>query len=191
MEVLKDPKVLISVISSITAIIAALVAIINTRLSLKQTGRNNENLELLKYEIEKKKTFSKLSEAHILQRLNAMDNHIKRLQEFKDNLIIIIESIDDSLSVKSADIMIKNARENFFKEYQSSSMHLEEHELKASHDAKNAILKIDFFLDKTNLNKKIVKNSAAEINTLSEFKNQLTDYQNILRDSKSKILHQY
>jgi hypothetical protein len=109
----------------------------------------------------------------------------------KDIVQLILSAIETSLDADIAIQEVTDAREQLFNSYEKHLACLNDEEALAFHNAKNQALKIESFL-KLNLDDKtdVSLLTLEQKRHLYELRTELTDTQNLLRDSRTERLIQ-
>jgi hypothetical protein len=185
-----ETKILLILITSITSIILAIVSLLSNYLNNRKLVKANRELEVLKFEIEKKREKFKISDKSLRDKLNSIENHISLIQVFKDNLFLIQSSITNSLDTETALFRINKSKDELCSFYETNSQYLtkEDGSLSSAHSAKNLSLTIGENLNNLFLKREFVNISEKERLSIEKSKGQLTELQNVLRDIRFKII---
>src|SRR5688572_3302418 len=84
-------------IALITSIASIIVAITTSIINTKVLAKRNEDIEKLKFDLERKKINYQIPETHTIKRLAALDKHISAIQGIKDLLLTFCEGPENSL----------------------------------------------------------------------------------------------
>ena len=181
-----NTQVLIAMTASISSLIVAMISLINSVISNRQSARSTRMIEALRFELEVRKSTQRMSDDYLLQSLESLSILIQAIQRTKDVLQVIISDVDSSVDSESAIEDIVEAREQLFKCFGEQLPNLREGEAHGAHAAKNKALDIETLLRKDLQGKSFASEwSASQKLALLELRNDLTDAQNLLRDSRS------
>jgi hypothetical protein len=178
-------EVMVAIAASITSVLVAVVSLVASIINNRQNATTVKSIGQLKYEIARKSSRDAASDAQTAEIAKAMQQAIQLIQKYKDEIQLILAAFETSLGAKIALKRITAAREQLFTTYEELSAVLEEDEARALHDAKNISLAVENHLRKAFQG----KTQASELNTderqqLMLYRNNLTDVQQVLRDSR-------
>jgi len=177
-------EIVIVLITSATSFVVAIIGLAAAILSNIQSKRSEKELEMIRFQLDIQKTSFSLRKNELEKRIKSLNSLISSIQKFKDCLQVILHesSLDNEYILKS----IIKVRLELFRCYEDEMPYLTKEELKASHSAKNLALTIEQEI--TKLLKKKLKGSFSDKNrsSLLELRNQLTDCQNLLRDTRTE-----
>ena len=182
-----------SIISFLTSIFVAIISYLNTRSNNRQILGNNKELETLKLDLDKKRSYQIINEKHTNSRINSFVTFITIIQAVKDNMLIILNSQEQSLDTETAINMIKNLRHNFFDFYEQNCGFLKENENVNIyiHKAKNITYNIEERLKLFLKDSEYIELTEIQKKELLDKRILLAEYQSIIRDSKDQELHNY
>lgn len=180
-------QIWIALIFSFSSILIAIISLYKAKSNTKISEKSAIELEILKFELETKRRSNEMILSKINKMLESIEKHIVAIQEFKDVMLLIEYSSRDSLSSKIAKSYITTSRVNLLKCFEKYSSNLEEDCLESAHKAKNLAIRIEnkileFIQDSHYINFNIDQKTE-----LLNLKNNLSDFQSILRDDKFKI----
>lgn len=165
-------EILAAIIASVAALIVAIISLVS---SLKLQALKSSRL---------------LSDQHLAKNCEALDCLIIEIQKMKDIVLLILKAEDKSFDSKNAIIDITENRKNLFLCYQNYLPHLNKHEAATAHKAKNLTLSIEKAIRESLVDKLYVSEiDNGQKSFFIESRVELTDIQNILRDSKTTLLH--
>lgn len=175
-------QVLTALISAIVALILAVFNTIKSIILSRNSSENCRKLEILKHYLE-------IEDAELRKILESLKDAIRLIQRIKDEIHIVIMSVDNSLEPKSTLDQISQAINELVLKYQNSVALLDDREMKSFHRAKCLSVKI---LPKLN---NIISLSSFSWSLpdqlkgeLASLRSELTEEQLILRDCISDRL---
>ena len=178
-------EIIIALVSSITALI---IAILTTLLKTPA----EKKIERLRHELKQEELIIEADRQRKSQVLDALDHAISLIQEFKDVLQRILLSAETSLDSDLAVEMIKKAQTKLTNEYRDRTAHLHKPDNDLFHTAKGIGFQVESIIT-TELRHKEYASDLCEDSKrdLQVFRAQLTEIQDVLRDSQSRALMQY
>ena len=175
-------KILTALISALTALIISIISLIKSFLIANETGANARRLEIIKHSLD-------INDEELRKTLQALRNAIQVIQKIKEEIYLIIMSVDGSLDPPSTLERISQIREELVQKFQNSKGLLNEEEREAFHKAKGFTLKIEPQLKKVFSQEGESYSLPEQIrNDLTYIRSELTERQQILRDGISDRL---
>jgi hypothetical protein len=179
----------LAIIASVTSLLVALTGFINSIIARRQAERSEEKMETLRFEFARKETAWALGDAQLVASLESLQSAIQAIQRVKDEIQLILAAIESSLDSETAIERLSSARADLFDCYEKDLAKFDDPESKACHQAKNRALDMERFLIECLAEKSYASQlSGDERRCLLEFRNDLTDCQQRLRDSRADRL---
>lgn len=176
----------VAYIAACTSVLVAVVGLITSIITKRQATRSEKLIETLRHELSQKETTVALTDKHLSEALTSLQLAITAIQSVKDEIQLILASIETSLDSDTAIKRITSARERLFACFESELANLNKKEDGAFHKAKNHSLIIENFIRKVLNDKPYTSQlSKEEKRHLLDLRNDLTDLQQILRDSRA------
>lgn len=183
--------IIVALITALASVILGCINFIAARKTYKNNRTTAMELERLKYDIEEERRVKLFRYEQNTKQLNSLDVLIASLQEMKDALYLIINSLENTYSVKAALINVKKGAESIMKAYQTEFVNLDEKIRETAHDAKNKVGSIEFKLLTIWGEMKFVSLSEKQKEELVSWREYLTERQLALRDAKDKLVMKY
>ena len=183
-----ETKLILAFVASVTSIIVATISLIGNYFTNRKLIKVNKNIELYKFELDKKRGKFQIFDNELKNNFRAVGEYIRQLQILKDFLLFTVNALEDSLDSDTVVSRIKELRENIFKTYEDNSHHLSNETLKNAHTTKNYIITIENEINELCLGREFVNLSTEEKNQIEEKRNILSDFQNVFRDVRMKML---
>lgn len=196
-----DIKFKIALITSLVSIIVALISFISSYINSRKVVDANremellkfkmeEKMELLKFKMEEKKELRKIFNESLRERYIAIGDHIKQIQSFKDSLVLLDNTIINAYDSDTALNLIEKCRIDLFECFIKGVEYLDTNSHSAAHKAKNECLSIQNMVITILDNKEFVNLSISEKDHIRIYREKLTEYQDILRDNRVKLLEE-
>lgn len=186
-----ESKITVAVIAAVISLLVAIISLIGTLISSKTTARTARGLEFLKHELLRSSKTIEFADSELNSSLSALKEALRAIQKIKNEIQLIINAINSSLDSDEALTKITTAREHLFATYESGHPNLNDIEIDAYHTAKDTALTIENVIRSQLKNKKYASNLSQNVRkNLIELRRQLTDTQQLLRDSKTDRLVQ-
>ncbi len=182
-------EISIAIIASVASLAVAIVSLLTAIISVRQNAHTNKEIEILRDKFTRRHSKEEFSDTYLNEALRALQESIKVIQRFKDEIQIILSATENSLDSDIAISRIEAAREEMFSTFEKNLPNLNEQEARAFHRSKNCALAVENYLRKT-LEKKLNVSAMTKesYRRLIELRGQLTDSQQLLRDSCSDRL---
>jgi hypothetical protein len=179
----------LALVASVTSLLVALTGLVTSIIARRQAERSEEKMETLRFEFARKEAVWALGEAQSAESLESLQSAIQAIQRVKDEVQLILAAVETSLDTETAIERLSLARADLFACYEKELAKFDDSESKACHQAKNRTLGIENFLREC-LNQKSHASqlSGDERRRLLEFRDDLTDCQQRLRDSRADRL---
>ena len=184
-----DAKILATIVTGGFALVVAVFSLLTSIITNRSSGKVTRKVEAMKQEFARAESKGLLMDKEISSSLDSLKKSLHAIQNFKDELQLILSSVSGSLDIETAFQLVDSARAKLFSTYEESYAHLNESEAMACHRAKNITLRIAeqikrFFEQSCNS----VDMSTEQREILLRFRNELTDCQQLLRDSRTDRL---
>lgn len=180
-------ETMIAIITSCTSLLIALVSIIAAVVSSLQARRAAESLEKLKFQYSMTENTQSLRDANFQQEITALQKIIQSIQKLKDNLQIVL--YDDALSPARIQEIVAECRSNLLSVYEEQLVHYTQKDKVIGHNAKNTAVTIERIVKHATRNDPFSGIQGEDLDQLIELRNQLTETQNLLRDSMFQKLY--
>jgi hypothetical protein len=181
-------EVIIAIITAIASLVVAVTSLVSSIISNRQSARLAETLETLRFELDEKKTTRTTAGTYLDSGLEALATLIQATQRMKDIVQLTLTARGTSLDSESAMKSILDARQNLFNCYEEQLASLGTIEASGAHKAKNVALDIEARLREFIGDDAFISLSSYQKRVLTELRNELTDAQNLLRDSRTTQL---
>lgn len=182
-------EITIAIITSVASLLVAVVSLVNSMVSTRQSAHSARMIESLRFELADKKSTQTLRDEYLTRSLESLDILIRAIQRMKDVVQLVLSAKGSSFDSESAIDIVSQAREHVFASFEEQLPNLEEGEAKGAHRAKNQALTIELSLRECLKGTSFVSElSSDQKQALSALRNDLTEAQNLLRDSKATTL---
>jgi hypothetical protein len=182
-------EVMLAIITSVASLLVALTSLISSIIANRQSARSTEIIELLKFRLDDKKSTRAMSDEYLRQGIESLGTLIQVIQRMKDIVQLTLNAVGTSLDSESALENISKARQQLFKSFEEQLPYLRESEVRGAHQAKNTALTIEMRLcddlEGTFFTSEL---SEEQRQSLLELRNDLTDAQHLLRDSRATLI---
>jgi PleD family two-component response regulator len=179
----------LALIASGTSVLVAIISLVVSIISSRQSARSSKELEKLKYDYSRASSLEALNDSQLGESLNALQLAIKSIQRVKDEIQVVLSVIDIATETKPLMEGIRSAREQMFACYEEQMATLDNDEVRIVHKAKNTSLQVEALI------KRSLPANAGEITLPKELHEQLltlrmnlTELQQSLRDSRADKL---
>jgi len=184
-----ETKILITLITAGSALIVALISLFTSLITNRQSLKSSYNLEVMKQSFEKSSFTRSIIDNEMKCSLESLKLALQAIQQVKDEIQLIISAVGSSLSSDIAQKRIKSARENLFNTYEKHHPYLNDIEKDTFHKTKDIGLSIEEMLMRSLQSKRFASDIPNNILTiLIQFRHDLTDLQQSLRDSRIERL---
>jgi hypothetical protein len=186
-----ETKIIIALIAGGFSLLVAIISLITSIITGRHSGKIARDIELMKQSFAQQVSTKAITDAALQESLEALKIALQKIQQLKDEIQIILSAIGSSLDAKAAMNAISNARKDLFEVYEEKIANFNEAESKACHQAKNISLAVEEFL----LHSLSSKENASDLIDeerirLTALRNELTEIQQLLRDSRTDRLVQ-
>jgi hypothetical protein len=163
-----DKSLLVALVAAATSTLVAIVGLI----AATMTNRRSKTDEF--------------ADAALSATLEALKQGMRAIQNLKDEIQLILSSIEDSLDSQEAVSRLDKARDSLADTFGENHPHLDKIEALALHTAKGAAFSVSGVVQAGLRGKMYASDIPASARTkLLELRSQLTDQQNVLRDSRT------
>lgn len=176
----------LALIASGTSVLVAIISLVVSIVSNRQSARSSKEIEKLKYDYSRASSLEALNDSQLGESLNALQLAIKSIQRVKDEIQVVLSAIDTAIDTKPLMEGIRSAREQMFACYEEQMATLDNDEARIVHKAKNTSLQVEALI------KRSLPANAEEITLPKELHEQLltlrmnlTELQQSLRDSRA------
>jgi hypothetical protein len=179
-------EVKIAIITSIASLLVAIVSLISSIINSRQSTQSAQMVETLKFELSEKKSRQAIRDKYLDRAVESLDALIRAIQRYKDIVQLILTATGESMDTESAMKSISTFRTAIFECYEEQLPELEDWEKEGAHKAKNVALTIERRLQEDLEGTYYVSVlSEEQKRVLEDLRNNLTDTQNVLRDSRT------
>ena len=179
----------IAIITATTSLVVAVIGIIIAVINNRQTAWAAIELEKLKHQLASAETSASFGDEYLNASLKSLKEALQSIQRVKDEIQLILSAIETSLDTPTALKRFTASRSELFTAYEQELACLNEPERRAFHRAKNLALKIENYLLVCLGDKQYAAELSSEDRlTLRELRNELSDLQYVLRDSRVERL---
>ncbi|MEP0873007.1 hypothetical protein NDA01_24775 [Trichocoleus desertorum AS-A10] len=184
-------ELVVALIASGASVCVALMSLATAVISQKYAARASRAIEALKFEFTTTLAKQSVIDSQLNESLVSLKLAIQEIQQAKNEIQLILSSIRSSLDSKTALHRITCLREESFKCYEENLASLNEFESNALHRAKNQVLSVENFLKESLRHKRYVSElSSADKQHLMFLRSNLSDLQQLLRDSREERLYE-
>ena len=181
-----DDKVTVAVIAAVAAAFTSLLTLVATFLTQWMGSKTTLSVETLKAELNRRERRGAEQDEQFKSHLTGLREALKHIQRVKDSVLVVLSASRQSLESDVALELLESARLPVFKTYEELHSELTEDERLAFHRAKQLSLAVIEVaregLDGQDFASGLSKESR---DTLSRLRQELTETQDALRDSRS------
>jgi len=182
-------EILIAIITSGVSLLVSAGSLVASVIISRQSAHSAEIVESLRFRLEKRKSTEVMGDEYLKQNIKSLDVLIQAIQQMKDIVQLILNAGGSNMDSESAKKSISKARQLLFKSYEEQLPNLDEGSNKGAHQAKDIALRIETSLFESLKRTSFVSElSDKDKQALLELRNDLTNAQNLLRDSKATLL---
>ncbi|MDT0555017.1 hypothetical protein [Patiriisocius hiemis] len=182
-----DLEVWLALISSLSAIVIAVIGIFGTSFNKKRVLKAEKALEDFKVKLETEKVKYQLYSENTTRRFKFMGEFINLIQAFKD-YILMLQTSNAVLEKEIVVRAISELKSNFFTFYQTNSQFMIGKSLDAAHNAKHLVNELDNYV------RYCCQNGSNDIihfkddTSIKSIHSKLSDCQNTMRDARAEII---
>jgi hypothetical protein len=182
-----DKNLFVALVAACASLLVATIGLAATIVTNRRSNKNAATIENLKHSLLEASKAREIEDSHLSQSVDGLAQGMQAIQNLKDEILLILGSIEDSLPSATALQRVESAREILFDSFEKNHPALNRTEGEALHNAKNLAHAIQQFLmaELHNMNFSSELSSDAR-SRLSEFRLGLTESQNVLRDSRNE-----
>lgn len=182
-------ELVLALVASGTSLVVAVVGLIASFITIRQTTRADRDIEALKHVLSRKLASDALADGEFSQSTKALQLAIQAVQLVKDEIAIALSEIAVRLDKDATLKRVGAARQGLFECHEQSMAFLSAQEERILHQAKNTALAVERLVEEELLQNEIGSGiSPGGIEQLVELRLQLSDFQQILRDHRSDRL---
>jgi len=182
-------ELIIALIAAGTSVLVAIISLIVSVISNRQSARSSKEIEKLKYDFSRASALETLNDSQLSESLKALQLAIKSIQRVKDEMQVVLSASEMPTELKSLMEGIRSAREQMFACYEEQMATLDNDDARIVHKAKNTSLQVEALI------KRSLPTNAKQITLPEELheplltlRMNLTELQQSLRDSKADKL---
>ena len=182
-------ELVLALVASGTSLVVAIVGLIASLITIRQTTRADRDIETLKHDFSRALASDALADGEFSQSTKALQLAIQAIQLVKDEIAITLSKIAERLDRDATLKRVGTARQGLFECHEQSMAFLSVEEERVLHQAKNTALAVERLVEEELLQNESgsgISPSGAE--QLVELRLQLTDLQQMLRDYRSDRL---
>lgn len=187
-----EPPVIAAIVTSIASCIASIVSLFSAKNAVKSAGLINgklqKELELLKFDLDKKRSEEKFKFQLTEKQITALDKVISGIQDMKDVLNLAINCDENSYSSKAFETHIAAAAQKVIESYKEESTNLDDPIMRVAHDLKHAVMSLEYSGDKYTKSGKFVSLDDEQKERFISLRDKLSDKQQILRDARYRLI---
>jgi len=176
----------LALIASGTSVLVAIISLVVSIVSSRQSARSGKEIEKLKYDFSRASALEALNDSQLSESLKALQLAIKSIQRVKDEIQVVFSDIETATEPKSLMEGIRLAREQMFACYEEQMATLDDNDARIVHKAKNTSLQVEALIKRslpTNTEVIILPEELRE--QLLALRMNLTELQQTLRDSRA------
>ncbi len=179
----------VAIVAAGASIVVAVVSFLSSRTAANVSANTSKELEILKQSLAASKERRSVAFASRRENLIALGEAVASIQQFKDELLLILMSTRKSLDCAEALARVEGARDELLKSFTKRTVELAENETRDFHRAKNLAIHIEQFLQESFENREYASEiTEKQHSSLLRLRGDLTDAQNLLRDSRADKL---
>lgn len=180
-------EIIVAFIALGSTLVVALLSLITSMISNRQSSRSLQIIEHLKDDLERQRVRQEKTDNYLESSLKSLQVMIQVIQRLKDEMQIIQVAIFTSLDTETALSRVKEIREEIIISFGKNISHLNDFEYEICHKAKNRSILIENYYRQIFQEKTYVSEmSNEERQQMTEQRNLLTDFQQSLRDSREE-----
>jgi hypothetical protein len=185
-----SPELTVALVAAGASIVVAVISLVTAIMSSRQSARSERAIESLKFEFQRATAQETLRDQHLAQCVEALQTFVSLIQRIKDEMQIILSAAHSGGTMRSrtAHERVSAARQTLFSAYEDNLSCLDEDEARICHRAKNLSLTIETSLVEILNGKRYVSLSLDEQSRFTALRNELTELQQVLRDSRADRL---
>jgi sulfur transfer complex TusBCD TusB component (DsrH family) len=179
-------EMIIVLIASGTSLLVAVVGLVTSLATNRQSTRSEKSIEAMKFEFSRILSRDEIADAQFSSAVEALQLSIQAIQHVKDEILLILSAISSSLDTKSAIEHLVDSRKKLFARHEEFMAILNTEEEKLLHQAKNVSLAVEQVVLEGIQNEIYVSALPQESKQmLLTLRNELSELQHLLRDSRS------
>ena len=169
------------------SLLVATIGLAATIVANRRSNKNAATIENLKHSLLEASKAREIEDSHLSQSVEGLAQGMQAIQNLKDEILLILGSIEDSLPSAMALQRVESAREILFDSFEKNHPALNRTEEIALHKAKNLAHAIQQLLIAELHNMSFSSELSPDARSrLTEFRLGLTESQNVLRDSRNE-----
>jgi CheY-like chemotaxis protein len=182
-------ELIIALIAASTSVLVAIISLIVSVISNRQSARSSQEIEKLKYDFSRASALETLNDSQLSESLKALQLAIKSIQRVKDEIQVVLSAIEMPAEPKPLMEGVKLAREQMFACYEEQMATLDNDDARIVHKAKNTSLQVEALIKRSLPTKTELITLPEEMHEpLSNLRMNLTELQQSLRDSRADKL---
>ncbi len=179
----------LALVASGTSLVVAIVGLIASLITIRQSTRADRDIEALKHELARKQAAGAMADGEFNQSTKALQVAIQSIQLVKDEIALALSEIAVRLDRDATLKRMGAARQGLFECHEQHMAFLNAQEERLLHQAKNSALAVERLVEEELLQTEIGSGiSPGGVERLMELRLQLTDLQQQLRDHRSDRL---
>jgi len=182
-----DKSLIVALVAACASLLVATIGLAATIVANRRSNKNAATIENLKHSLLEASKAREIEDSHLSQSVEGLAQGMQAIQNLKDEILLILGSIEDSLPSAMALQRVESAREILFDSFEKNHPALNRTEEIALHKAKNLAHAIQQLLIAELHNMSFSSELSPDARSrLTEFRLGLTESQNVLRDSRNE-----
>ncbi|HXO67958.1 MAG TPA: hypothetical protein VN838_03255 [Bradyrhizobium sp.] len=178
---------IVALVAACASLLVATIGLAATIVANRRSNKNAATIENLKHSLLEASKAREIEDSHLSQSVEGLAQGMQAIQNLKDEILLILGSIEDSLPSAMALQRVESAREILFDSFEKNHPALNRTEEIALHKAKNLAHAIQQLLIAELHNMSFSSELSPDARSrLTEFRLGLTESQNVLRDSRNE-----
>lgn len=179
----------LALIASGTSVLVAIISLVVSILSNRQSARSAKEIEKVKYDFSRASALEALNDSQLSESLKALQLAIKSIQRVKDEIQVVLSAIETPTEMNPLREGVRTAREQMFACYEEQMATLENDDARVVHKAKNTSLQVEALIKRSLPANADITTLPKELSEpLLTLRMDLTELQQSLRDSRSDKL---
>jgi hypothetical protein len=184
-----ETSVVVALVSGAISLVVAGGSLVASWITSRTSAKNSRGLEGLKYSFAESTKAQEIADREFLAALDATKESMQAIQQMKEETQLLLSAIDTSLGSDEAVARMSDAREALMVGYKNHHPILSETEAQALHRAKELARVAEELARKALSSHRYASELDAQTRqVLADVREQLTEQQNLLRDSRMERL---
>ncbi len=179
-------ELILALVASGTSVLVAIISLVVSIVSNRQSARSGEEIEKLKYNLSRASALEALNDSQLGESLKALQLAIKSIQRVKDEIQVVLSAVEIPTERQPLMERVRLAREQMFACYEEQMATLNNDDARTVHSAKNTSLRVEALIKQSvPANAEIVTLPDELREHLIALRMNLTELQQTLRDSRA------